>query len=52
MKENIIKFEKGALEISRRPVTVNAKTPPKGKVPYLDMIKKMMESRSDIGGHH
>lgn len=52
LKENIIKFRNGALEISGRPVAVTTKTPPRGKWPYLDMIKKMMESRSDIGGHH
>ena len=52
LKENIIKFQNGAPEISRRPITITTKTPPTGKVPYLDMIKKMMESRSDIGGHH
>ena len=52
LKENIIKYEKGRLEVHRRPVTMTSMTLPKGKVPYLDMLKKMMESRSDIGGHH
>jgi len=52
LKENIIRFDKGALEVYRRPVTVTSMTPPKGKVPYPDMLKKMMESRSDVGGHH
>ncbi len=52
LKENIIKYEKGRLEVYRRPVTMTSMTPPKGKVPYLDMLKKLMESRSDIGGHH
>jgi hypothetical protein len=52
LKENIIKFDKGILEVYRRPVTITAMTPPKGKIPYLDMLKKMMESRSDVGGHH
>jgi hypothetical protein len=27
-------------------------TPPKGRLPFLDMMKKMMESRSDVGGCH
>jgi hypothetical protein len=49
LKENIIRYENGALEIYRRPVTITSMTPPKGRVPYLDMIKKMMESRSDVG---
>jgi succinate dehydrogenase/fumarate reductase flavoprotein subunit len=52
LKENIIKYEKGRLELYRRPVTTTSMTLPQGKVPYLDMLKKMMESRSDIGGHH
>ncbi len=52
LKENIIKYEKGRLEVYRRPVTTTSMTLPKGKVPYLDMLKRMMESRSDIGGHH
>jgi len=52
LKENIIRFDKGVLEVDRRPVTTASMTPPKGKLPYLDMLKKMMESRSDIGGHH
>jgi succinate dehydrogenase/fumarate reductase flavoprotein subunit len=53
LKENIIRFQNGALEIIERPVTITAQAPPRlGKMLYLDMIKKMMESRSDIGGHH
>ena len=52
LKENILRFDKGVLEVYRRPVTTPFMTPPKGKVPYLDMLKKMMESRSDVGGHH
>jgi succinate dehydrogenase/fumarate reductase flavoprotein subunit len=52
LKENIIKFDKGVLEVYRRPVTATSMTPPQGKVPYLEMLKKMMESRSDVGGHH
>jgi succinate dehydrogenase/fumarate reductase flavoprotein subunit len=51
-KENIIRYENGALEVYRRPVTITSMTPPKGRIPYLDMLKKMMESRSDVGGHH
>jgi succinate dehydrogenase/fumarate reductase flavoprotein subunit len=52
LKENIIRYENGALEVYRRPVTITSMTPSKGSVPYLDMLKKMMESRSDVGGHH
>lgn len=52
LQESVVKFNQGSFELSRRPVTTTALTPPKGKVPFLEMIKKMMESRSDIGGHH
>ncbi len=37
---------------STRPVTTTSLTPPGGARPYLDMIKAMMESHSEIGGHH
>jgi hypothetical protein len=47
-----VQFDEGALKVTRRPVTVTSITPPKGKVLFLDMMKKMMEARSDIGGHH
>lgn len=52
LKENLIRFKEGALEFRQRPVVTTALTPPAGKIPFLDMLKKMMESRSDIGGHH
>ncbi len=52
LHETVIDFAGGSLTDSRRPVTVTALTPPKGKTAFLDMMKKMMESRSDIGGHH
>ena len=52
LRENIVQFDEGALKVSRGPVTITSLTPPKGKVPFLDMMKKMMQSRSDIGGHH
>ena len=52
LRENIVQFDAAALKVSRRPVTITSLTPPKGKVPFLDMMKKMMQSRSDIGGHH
>ncbi len=53
VQENIVTYENGRFQVSRRPVTVTSKTPPGlGKIAYLDMMKKMMQSRSDIGGHH
>ena len=52
LQENIIKLNNGTLEVRRRPAAITTLTPPKGKIPYLDMIRKMMQTRSDIGGHH
>jgi succinate dehydrogenase/fumarate reductase flavoprotein subunit len=52
LKESIVKFQAGAFEVEARPVTVTALAPPPGKVPFLEMMKKMMQSRSEIGGHH
>jgi succinate dehydrogenase/fumarate reductase flavoprotein subunit len=52
LQENIIKLNNGTLEVRRRPAAITTFTPPRGKIPYLDMIKKMMQTRSDIGGHH
>jgi succinate dehydrogenase / fumarate reductase flavoprotein subunit len=52
LRENMVQFDAAAMKVSRRPVTRTSLTPPKGKVPFLDMMKRMMQSRSDIGGHH
>jgi len=52
LKENLVSCEGGSFQITSRPVTVTTLTPPKGRMPFLDMMKKMMEARSDIGGHH
>jgi succinate dehydrogenase/fumarate reductase flavoprotein subunit len=52
LKESLVKFKAGALQVQVRPVTVTALTPPQGKVPFLEMMKEMMKSRSEIGGHH
>ncbi|MEE9612955.1 MAG: FAD-binding protein [Desulfatiglandales bacterium] len=53
LQETIVKLVDGSnVEIGKRPVTLTTLTPPKGTAPYLDMMKKMMEARSDVGGHH
>jgi hypothetical protein len=33
-------------------VTVTAMTPPTGKTPYLEMMKRLVEAHSDTGGKH
>jgi len=52
LQEIIVKYREGSFSFNHRPVTITTMTPPKGKIPFLDMIKKMMVSRSNIGGHH
>jgi succinate dehydrogenase/fumarate reductase flavoprotein subunit len=53
LHETIVKLEDGnKIKITKRMVTLTTLTPPKGAMPYLNMMKKMMASRSDVGGHH
>jgi succinate dehydrogenase/fumarate reductase flavoprotein subunit len=52
LQESLVRYEGGVLSVSKRPITVTSVTPPKGKWPFLEMMKKMMSSRSDVGGHH
>jgi len=52
LKETIVKKTEDGFKITARPVAHTGITPPEGVVPYLDMMKKMMELHSDIGGHH
>ncbi len=52
LQEIIVGYRQGSLHFRQRPATITTLTPPKGKIPFLEMIKKMMESRSNIGGHH
>lgn len=52
LRESVIKKTGGGFELTTRPVCTTSLSPPRGVTPYLDMIKKMMESHSDIGGHH
>lgn len=39
-------------QMSSHPVLSTRLTPPKGQIPYIDMLKHMMQSHSEIGGHH
>jgi succinate dehydrogenase/fumarate reductase flavoprotein subunit len=50
--ETIAGFKNDTVDITHRPVTVTAMTPPAGTVAYLDMMKALMQAHSDIGGHH
>jgi succinate dehydrogenase/fumarate reductase flavoprotein subunit len=52
LQESIVKVRDGVLTITKRPAIFTTLTPPQGMRPYLDMMKKMMEAHSDVGGHH
>lgn len=52
LMESIVTHKADGFEVTYVPVTITSLTPPKGVVPYLDYIKKMMQSRSGTKGHH
>jgi succinate dehydrogenase/fumarate reductase flavoprotein subunit len=52
LRESVVKRTDTGFQLTTRPVCATSLTPPGGVTPYLDMIKRMMESHSDIGGHH
>jgi len=52
LKESVVRQVNGRLKIETRPAIFTSVTPPGGVVPYLDMLKKLMEAHSDVGGHH
>jgi len=52
IKEVTVKEVDGELCLGTCPITVTTLTPPKGTAPYLEMMKRMMEAHSDVGGHH
>jgi succinate dehydrogenase / fumarate reductase flavoprotein subunit len=52
LRESVVSKRDAGFEVTTRPVSTTSLTAAAGVAPYLDMIKKMMESRSEIGGHH
>jgi succinate dehydrogenase/fumarate reductase flavoprotein subunit len=52
LKESVVRRTDTGFDLSTRPVCATSLTPPAGVTPYLEMIKKMMQSHSDVGGHH
>ncbi|MGQ9584413.1 MAG: FAD-binding protein [Anaerolineae bacterium] len=52
LREIVIRRVDDTLCMDSRPVVVTTLTPPKGVTPFLEMMKRMMEAHSDVGGHH
>jgi succinate dehydrogenase/fumarate reductase flavoprotein subunit len=52
LKESVVRRVDDRLKIETQPATFTSITPPGGVVPYLDMLKSLMEAHSDVGGHH
>jgi succinate dehydrogenase/fumarate reductase flavoprotein subunit len=52
LKESVVTRTAKGFEVAQGPVTVTAMSPPAGVIPYLDFVKKMMESHSATGGKH
>lgn len=52
IKESVVRCTGGGFQIDAREATVTSMTPPSGTMPYLEMMKKMMEAHSDTGGKH
>jgi succinate dehydrogenase/fumarate reductase flavoprotein subunit len=52
VREILFRDTGGGGAMFTRPATTRSLTPSKGQAPFLEMMKKMMQSRSDIGGHH
>jgi len=52
LQESRVKWDNAFLKVGQCPAIITSLTPPKGKMPFLEMMKTMMQSRSNIGGHH
>jgi succinate dehydrogenase/fumarate reductase flavoprotein subunit len=52
LQESVVKLENGSMAVTKRPVTVTSITPPRGVQPYLEMLKKLIQAHSNVGGHH
>lgn len=51
-RESVVRMKDGTMEVASRPVSVLSMSPPQGTLPYLDMMKRMMQAHSDTGGKH
>jgi succinate dehydrogenase/fumarate reductase flavoprotein subunit len=52
LREIVMRRVGDKIDVIMRPVVVTKLPPPRGVVPYMEMMKRMMEAHSEIGGHH
>jgi succinate dehydrogenase/fumarate reductase flavoprotein subunit len=52
LQEIVLSRLPAGIGVSRRPFNTSFMAPPQDVLPYLDMVKKMMQGHSDTGGHH
>lgn len=52
LKEIIVRRVGNEPVFTTRPITITRMSPPKGIKPYWEMMRMMMLSHSDVGGHH
>jgi len=50
--EVVAKMVNGEIKLDTDIVAVTSLELPTGKIPYLEMLKRMMAAHSDVGGHH
>lgn len=52
LRQVLVWQENGKMVTGTRPLDTSRLSPPQGKVPFMDFVKRMMQAHSDIGGHH
>jgi len=52
LREIVMRRVGDKIDVIMRPVVVTKLPPSRGVVPYMEMMKRMMEAHSEIGGHH
>jgi len=52
LREIVMRRVGDKIDVITRPVVVTKLPPTRGVVPYMEMMKRMMEAHSEIGGHH
>lgn len=52
LKESIVTMHYDDIDVEFRSPVITSLQPKEGVIPYFEMLKKMMEAHSEIGGHH